>query len=189
MPISDFQVVGTTMEELTAGSGFYAIASTPARASTTVGQTLVNQALESARQAAGIHRGPDIPVQSVLVVDRELEARVALSQSSPVLHGDLSASWLNGRSIVETQADGTMIMDSWLAYARINDLGGDTGKGHRSHIAPSHYSASAEAKANLPIGTLRWVDGKLLGAGGVGPRGIDLPSDQALASTFVGMRA
>lgn len=109
-----------------------------------------------------------------------LEIQAALSGAAPVLTGRLAASWVNGESFVIPNGDGTYTLDSMVPYARINDLGGNTGRDGKTHIHPSYYVASAEARVGLQPGTLRWVDGKLSGAGGVGPRGVDLPATNAL---------
>lgn len=152
--------------------------------------TLTAQALESLRQSAGINRGVDIPLQSALDTGVEDIPRIqaALSQASPVDSGRLAASWLNGESWIIANGDGTYTLDSQVPYARINDLGGDTGRDGKTHIYPSYYVASAEAAAGLEPDSLRWVDGKLAGAGGVGVRGVDLPATASLLNLTLGIR-
>ena len=164
-------------EEIVPGAGVFMMTS---QRTASVTDLLTRKAIESLRQAAGINRAVDLPLQSSIVEDQTAEIKAALSQASPVLSGALAASWLNGQSSVTPNGDGTYTLNSSLPYARINDLGGDTGKNHASHISPSYYVASAESAAGLESGALQWVDGRLSGASGVGARGFDRPAANPL---------
>lgn len=131
--------------------------------------------------AAGVNRGVELPFQSVIIdnAGKAQELAIALSGTSPVLTGRLAASWLNGEGVVRDNGDGTYTLDSRVPYARINDLGGDTGKGHKTHISPSFYVAAAAARVGLPPSAVRWVDGVLTGATGIGERGEDVSAGAA----------
>lgn len=88
------------------------------------------------------------------------EVKQALSRNAPILTGRLAESFINGGTSVEFLPSGGrerygLRMVS-VPYARINDLGGNTGRNHATHIDPAFYTAAAEAQLGLPDDAIFW---------------------------------